>query len=771
MARILVVDDNATNRKLVRSLLSSEGHLMFEAANGIEGLALARAEIPDLVISDVLMPVMDGYEFVRRLRAEPQLANVVVVFHTAHYLDRSAQELARSCKVARILPKPCDSAQLLGAVHEVLQGHVDLETEPLTDTFASEHLRLLTDKLAQKVGELQEEVEEHKQARERVQKLNRFYALLSGINSLIVRATAREELCQEACRLATQEGNFQIAWIGLRSGSDSGLAPFAWAGQSPDLRRFAEIAATGSTDRSDIVSAALDTRTVEACNDLRDATDFIPYRAELLGNGHRGVAVLPLVVGDSSVGCLMLVTDTPGLFDEQEMRLLAELAGDIAFALDHIGKSERLDYLAYYDALTGLANRKLFEDRLAQHVLHAHRRSTGVAVVILDIERLDSVNDSLGRHVGDELLRQAAERFVHCVGSAKDVGRLGSDHLGAVVEDMQTDGGAIRLIEGWYREWSSTAFVVEGHEISLTAKFGIALFPGDGTEAETLLRNAEAALKKAKGSAERHAFFTQHLSRARSEWLALESKLRRALPNEEFILHYQPKVDLETRRLKGVEALIRWQSPELGLVAPGKFVPILEETGLIAEVGQWVIRQASTDRSRWLERRLPAPRVAVNVSTVQLSREDFVRTTAQALRLAGGSAGIDIEVTESLLMSDVEANIAKLTRIRELGVNIAIDDFGTSYSSLGYLAKLPVETLKIDRSFVSAMLDDPIAMTLVSTIISLAHALKLEVVAEGVESEEQAKLLRLLRCEQMQGYLVSKPLSFDDMTAWLGRSR
>lgn len=771
MARILVVDDNAINRKLVRTLLSSEGHLMLEATNGMEGLATARAEHPDLVITDVLMPAMDGYEFTRRLRADPQLADIVVIFHTAHYLDHAARELARSCKVSRILAKPSEGALLLRAVHDALQEQDAPGGEALTDTFSTKHLQLLTDKLAQKVQELQEEVEEHKQARERVQQLNRFYALLSGINSLIVRVTTREELCREACRLATQEGNFQLAWIGLRSGTDPRLVPGACAGDCADLPRFSQGAAAGNPDRSDIVSVALDTRTVVVCNDLSDKTMSIPCRADLLGHGYRGLAVLPLVVLDSSVGCLMLVTANPGLFDEQEMRLLAELAGDIAFALDHIGKAERLDYLAYYDALTGLANRKLFEDRLAQHVLHAQRRSTGAAVVILDIERLDSVNDTLGRHVGDQLLRQAAERFVRCVGSAKDVGRLGSDHLGAMVEDLQTDGSAIRSVEGWYREWSSAPFLVEGHEISLTAKFGIALFPGDGADAETLLRNAEAALKKAKGSAERHAFFTQHLSRARTEWLALEGKLRRALPNEEFVLHYQPKVDLETRRLKGVEALIRWQSPELGLVAPGKFVPILEETGLIAEVGQWVIRQANADRTRWLERRLPAPRVAVNVSTVQLSREDFVRSTAQALRLAGGDAGIDIEVTESLLMSDVEANIAKLTRIRELGVSIAIDDFGTGYSSLGYLAKLPVETLKIDRSFILAMLDDPTAMTLVSTIISLAHALKLEVVAEGVESEEQAKLLRLLRCEQMQGYLVSKPLSFDDMTAWLGRSR
>ena len=237
----------------------------------------------------------------------------------------------------------------------------------------------------------------------------------------------------------------------------------------------------------------------------------------------------------------------------------------------------------------------------------------------------------------------------------------------------------------------------------------------------------------------------------------MEHKLAHALEHEEFVLHYQPKVDLATRRLTGVEALIRWNSPEQGLVSPIKFIPVLEDTGLIAQVGLWVLRQACIDRSLWLERWLKAPRVAVNVSMIQLHRDDFIRTTANIIKLSGSDAGIDMEVTESLIMGDIGASIEKLATLKEMGVRIAIDDFGTGYSSLAYLAKLPVGELKIDRSFVAAMLEDSSAMTLVSTIISLAHALKLEVVAEGVETEEQAKILRLLRCDQMQGYLIRSP--------------
>jgi diguanylate cyclase len=253
--------------------------------------------------------------------------------------------------------------------------------------------------------------------------------------------------------------------------------------------------------------------------------------------------------------------------------------------------------------------------------------------------------------------------------------------------------------------------------------------------------------------------------------------LRRALANEEFVLHYQPKVDLETREITGLEALIRWNSPELGLVPPAKFIPLMEETGMIIEVGAWVLRQACVDRVTWLEQELDAPRIAVNVSTVQLRQTDFVSVVRSALKLAtrnallfgGPRAGIDIEVTESLLVENAEANMEKLSAIRDLGVGIAIDDFGTGYSSLGYLAKMPIDCLKIDRTFTGAMLEEPSVMTLVSTMITLAHALNLDVVAEGVESEEQAKILRLLRCDQMQGYLTGKPVPRDQITALLTR--
>jgi EAL domain-containing protein (putative c-di-GMP-specific phosphodiesterase class I) len=293
------------------------------------------------------------------------------------------------------------------------------------------------------------------------------------------------------------------------------------------------------------------------------------------------------------------------------------------------------------------------------------------------------------------------------------------------------------------------------------------VFPGDGTDAEALLKNAEAALQRAKATGERYLFYTQQMTERVAGHLTLENKLRHALENNEFVLHYQPKVDVETRRIVGVEALMRWQSPDLGLVPPLRFIPILEETGMILEVGAWALRRAVLDHQRWLEQGLMAPRIAVNVSAIQMGQRDFVEMVREAVRLGAEPPGIDIEITESLIMEDVAGTSDKLKILRDLGMSIAIDDFGTGYSSLGYLAKLPVHSLKIDRSFISGMTDDADTMTLVSTIISLAHSLRLIVVAEGVETEDQAKLLRLLRCDEMQGYLISRPVPEGELRALL----
>ncbi|TMH19411.1 MAG: GGDEF domain-containing protein [Betaproteobacteria bacterium] len=490
-------------------------------------------------------------------------------------------------------------------------------------------------------------------------------------------------------------------------------------------------------------------------------------RKEASVRGFHSLVVLPLLVSDEAVAVLALYATEVGFFDEEEMKLLIELSGDISFALDHIAKAEKLDYLAYYDSLTGLANRSLFHERLVQYVSAAQSEKSKLAVAVVDVDRFKIINDSLGRQAGDELLRHIAERIERHAGPIR-MARISADRFAIVRTGVSSESEVARLVEQWLLECFGPPYAVSGTELRVSAKAGVALFPNDGADADALFQNAEAALKKAKATGERYLFHTQQMTERIGEKLALENKLRQALEKEEFVLHYQPMVDTATRRIDSVEALIRWQSPELGLVPPMQFIPLLEETGLILEVGAWALRRAVLDHRKWKDGGLPAPRISVNVSPIQLRKRDFVATVEEALKFGALPPGIDLEITESLVMEDIEANTKKLEAVRVLGVSIAIDDFGTGYSSLGYLAKLPVQSLKIDRSFIITMLHDPNVMTLVSTIVSLAHSLHLKVVAEGVDAEEQAETLKRLGCHEMQGYLISKPVPFAEMTILLG---
>ena len=437
---------------------------------------------------------------------------------------------------------------------------------------------------------------------------------------------------------------------------------------------------------------------------------------------------------------------------------------------EQLQKDERLVYLAAHDPLTGLANDTLLRERLRQEIAIARAGGQRLALVMLDIERFKGINDTLGREAGDEVLRELARRLVAAADGEARVARVGPNHFAFLLHGAKAESDVLRAAESVSARCFGPVFAVGGEQLRLSARMGIALHPADGAEAELLFRNAEAAVRKAKAGDERALFYNHLMTEAVAEKLALENQLRQALENDEFVLHYQPKVDLDTRRVLGLEALIRWNSPRLGLVPPARFIPLMEETGLILEVGRWALRQAAADRRRWVDAGQAAPRIAVNVSAVQVRRPDFVATVQAALARGARDPGIDIELTESLVMEDVESTIAKLQALRALGVEIAIDDFGTGYSSLAYLTRLPVQTLKIDRSFVATMLDHRDGMTLVSSMVSLAHALRLKIVAEGVETEEQARTLHLLRCDQMQGYLFSRPLPFEALTALLGQA-
>ncbi|MEP7261302.1 MAG: bifunctional diguanylate cyclase/phosphodiesterase, partial [Usitatibacter sp.] len=380
----------------------------------------------------------------------------------------------------------------------------------------------------------------------------------------------------------------------------------------------------------------------------------------------------------------------------------------------------------------------------------------------------NKVNDALGRAAGDEILRQVADRMRAASGDDSRLARINADRFAAVSLQAETGEQLARLVETRMIQVFEAPFQIGDRPVAVSAHMGIAVFPDDGRSAEALMRNSEAAAAKAKVVGEPYLFYSEAMNARIAEQLALEGRLREALAKEEFVLHYQPKVDVLTREVVGLEALIRWQSAGR-LVPPMDFIPLLEEAGLILQVGEWAQAQAARDHRALASAGLAPPRIAVNVSAQQLRQRDFVAVVERAATDGGKLAGVDLELTESQLMSDIEGSIVKLAALRKLGVNIAIDDFGTGYSSLAHLAKLPVQSLKIDRSFIAAMDRDSGAKPLIIAIISLAHSLRLKVCAEGVETEAQAQFLALQDCDEMQGYLVSKPLPYEALLEFLRR--
>ncbi len=604
---------------------------------------------------------------------------------------------------------------------------------------------------------------ERKEAVDKLKRLNRLYAMVSGITALGVRVRDRDDLFTNSCRIAVEHGEFEMAWIGLVDADDK-VVPLASAGvdaQAMSAIKGILSAGEGAIQGTTMAARAIREKVAVVSNDVLTDKELVlgKMHAE---SGVRSIAMLPLVVLDKGIGVFVLYTNKPEFFDAAGLALLTELASNVAFAIDHIEKQERLDHFAYYDALTGLANRSLFLDRVTQHMIGAANAKRQLAVFLIDLERFKKFNDSLGRLAGDALLKQVAEWLTQIAGNVNLLARVDADHFAVVLPEVKRIAGVARLLEKTLAALPNHPFSLNDTVYRIAAKAGVALFPDDGADADTVFKNAEAALEKAKNRGEQYLFYAEKMADTGIGNFGFENRLRQALGNDEFVLHYQPKVNLVTGKLTGAEALLRWNDPMTGLVPPARFIPILEETRLIHEVGRWAMRKAIEDYQRWREAGLPAVRIAVNVSPLQLRNASFVTEVEQALYgVAGAAEGLELEITESLIMENVSHSIVSLLAIRALGVSIAIDDFGTGFSSLSHLAKLPVDTLKIDRSFIVDMMSGASGLTLVSVIINLAHALKLKVVAEGVETEEQLRQLRVLRCDEMQGYLFGKPVPVD----------
>jgi diguanylate cyclase (GGDEF)-like protein/PAS domain S-box-containing protein len=428
----------------------------------------------------------------------------------------------------------------------------------------------------------------------------------------------------------------------------------------------------------------------------------------------------------------------------------------------------RIRYQATHDLLTGLPNRKSFNDRLAEALDRARQQGASLAVMFLDLDRFKLINDSLGHAAGDQLLKKVAKRLRYCIRKQDMVARWAGDEFTLLLAEIKNINDAL-LVANKILHAMKADFELEGHTLHASSSIGIAVYPRDGEDAETLLKNADAALYQAKDSGRNnYHLYTSAISSETSEWLALESHLHQALERQEFVLYYQPQVNVITGEITQMEALLRWQHPEMGLVPPAKFVPLAEENGLIVPIGEWVLRTACAQTCAWQAQGLPPLRIAVNLSARQIRQPNLVKMVAKVLRETGLSPRyLELEITETTVMKNVELTKMILCELHQMGVSMAMDDFGTGYSSLGYLKKFPFNTLKIDQSFVRDLTTDPNDKAIVAAIIAMGRVLNLKLVAEGVETKVQEHSLLSLDCEEMQGYLFSPPLSPDEATLLL----
>jgi diguanylate cyclase (GGDEF)-like protein len=425
-------------------------------------------------------------------------------------------------------------------------------------------------------------------------------------------------------------------------------------------------------------------------------------------------------------------------------------------------RTAEIERLAHFDTLTDLPNRLLFGDRLTQALKHAQREDQMLGILLLFVDRFKNIHDTLGHTVSDRVLRDIAERISGSISEGGTLSRFEGEEFALLLTDVKASGKVLKALRDVV-ELLKTPFVLDDQELFVTASIGVSLFPTDGQSPQDLLKNAGVALDRAKSlGGNNYQFYRSDMNARAMERLTLEADLRRAVENEELMLHYQPQIDFATQRIVGAEALIRWQHSKLGLLPPLEFIPMAEDTGLILPIGDWVLRTACNQVALWEQAGLGNLRVAVNVSARQFQQKNFLERVAQIVgETAISPSSLELEITETSIMTNAAQVVVLLSALKDMGVRIAIDDFGIGYSSLGYLKRLPIDRLKIDRTFVSDATSDPDDAAIVMAIITLAHNLRLKVMAEGVETEEQLRFLQLLKCDEGQGYLFGKPMPAD----------
>ena len=933
IATILIVDDHVLNREFLMTLLGYGGHRLLEAANGAEGLTMVQAEKPDLVISDILMPNMDGYEFVTRLHGNPETADVPVIFYTATYREREAMAVAQSCGVRWVLPKPSDPEVILRTVHEAL-GLAGVAEDSTLPSFAPDppqegRFHNIDDKVAEYLGELESSSQllsrfaqdTDEPAPENLTRMTqRLTSSLSSLQAVSLRLTALIELGIElgaerdpgalieiGCRVAQNICVSKYACIGVLEPGAAELNYFASCGAGVPARQIAlapragvlrglleqrqpcrindlngdpagiglpashppvhsflgvpiasrerihgwlylvdKLGADGFSEVDERVAATVAAQISVAYENLLLYDEIKRHHAQLtldmnarirLDEDLRRFRLAMDATADAIflvdragmcfvdvnvTACRMLGYERedflkvgPNKSIEGDLNRLEELydkllAGDqsgamtelllyrkdgsplsvevqrrtlrsgpswilVAVARDITERKEaeqRLLKLAHFDTLTGLPNRSQFYDSLSHSLRQANDHKWSLAVLFLDVDRFKNVNDTLGHTIGDELLRQFSSRLVDCLRVRDTIGRFGGDEFAAILMLPEGAQNAIAVVDK-IRESMRRPFDLKGHEVTVTASIGIAVYPDDGNDPDTLIQYADTAMYRAKEAGrDAFRFFTSEMNAQSLARLDLENALRRAIDNGEFVLHFQPKVHIGSGRISGAEALIRWKRPGHGMVSPALFIPILEETGLIVRVGNWVLNEACRKIAEWGKSGVGAVHLSVNVSGIQFFVGGLEEEVLKAIKEHDIAPELlELELTESSLMSNAEETITVLQHLKALGIQISIDDFGTGYSSLAYLKRFPIDKLKIDIAFVREVTSNPDDAAIVLAIINMAHSMKLEVIAEGVEKDAQLAYLRRHGCDEMQGYYFSRPLPEEDFEAMLREGR
>jgi diguanylate cyclase (GGDEF)-like protein/PAS domain S-box-containing protein len=617
-----------------------------------------------------------------------------------------------------------------------------------------------------------------KAAEQKIVRLSNLYAALSRTGAAIMRHTVPQDLFRQVCQIVAELDQILLVCIGLVDPESGWLRPVANAGKAYQRRRSMIPSASNNPSLPEgwgPSGMAFRLGNLVVSNDFLSDPNNHPWREWADTLGVRAAAAFPLRQNNQVIGCLSAYAGEPGFFEEDITNLLTNLAGEVSFALDLFERdnqrklaAEHIRHLATHDPLTGLPNRTLLLDRLAQAIHGAHRKQHCVGILFLDLDHFKTINDSLGHDVGDRLLRAVAERLRDSVRQEDTLARQGGDEFILVLPDIG-DPATVGRVAKHLLHTLHAPFALDDHLLHINASIGISIYPMDSADPTTLIRFADSAMYHAKeaGRAD-YVFFTSELNVRVSELFSLSNELRLALERDEFVLHYQPQIDLSTGRLMGVEVLIRWQHPERGLIPPVKFIPIAEETGLIGPIGEWILRTACEQSRRWQDAGLPLTPISVNLSAQQWLQPHIEQQVVAALDSSGLAPHLlELEITESLLMRDTDKMIETMHRLQARGVQFAVDDFGTGYSSLSYLKRFPINQLKIDRSFVRDIPADPDDAAIATAIIQMGKSLRLIVVAEGVETLGQLDFLRKQGCDAAQGYYFSSPLPADRFGAFL----